>query len=84
MAKFEESLSGLEAVVERLERGDLSLEESVKLFEDGVKLSAACKSELDAAEGRVQLLTEQSDGRMVAAGLDIVESSVEPGRDEDE
>jgi len=84
MAKFEESLSGLEAVVERLERGDLSLEESVKLFEDGVKLSAACKSELDAAEGRVQLLTEQSDGRMVAAGLDIVESSVDPGRDEDE
>lgn len=84
MAKFEESLSGLEAVVERLERGDLSLEESVKLFEDGVKLSAACKSELDAAEGRVQLLTEQSDGRMVAARLDIVESSVDPGRDEDE
>jgi exodeoxyribonuclease VII small subunit len=58
MANFEEKLTSLEAVVERLERGDLSLDESVKLFEEGVKLSNACKQELEQAEGRIQLLVE--------------------------
>jgi exodeoxyribonuclease VII small subunit len=59
MASFEQSLTALEAVVERLERGELSLEESVRLFEEGVKLSEACKKELESAEGRVQLLVER-------------------------
>jgi exodeoxyribonuclease VII small subunit len=80
MAKFEESLNALETVVERLERGDLSLEDSVKLFEDGMKLSAACKAELDAAEGRVQMLTEQSNGRMAATELDVPEDPARVGR----
>lgn len=71
MAKFEENLTALESVVDRLERGDLSLEESVKLFEDGVKLSTACKTELDAAEGRVQLLVDQGKGQMAAAELEV-------------
>ena len=52
MADFEKQLTALETVVERLERGDLSLEESVRLFEEGVKLSDACKKELEAAEGQ--------------------------------
>jgi exodeoxyribonuclease VII small subunit len=82
MAKFEDNLASLETVVERLERGDLSLEESVKLFEEGVTLSSACKAELDAAEGRVQVLIQQSNGRQVAEDLDVDE---EPGvADEDE
>ncbi len=71
MAKFEDNLSALESVVERLERGDLPLEDSVKLFEDGVRLSTACKAELDAAEGRVQLLMEQGRGQMTVADLDV-------------
>jgi exodeoxyribonuclease VII small subunit len=58
MAKFEEQLTALEMVVEKLERGELSLEDSVRLFEEGVKLSSACKAELDAAEGRIQVLVE--------------------------
>ena len=55
MAKFEDRLTALEAVVERLERGDLTLDDSVRLFEEGVKLSDTCKAELDKAEGRVQM-----------------------------
>ena len=43
MASFEEQLTQLEAVVDRLERGELTLDESVRLFEDGVRLSNACK-----------------------------------------
>lgn len=58
MASFEEKLTSLEAVVERLERGELSLDESVRLFEEGVSLSTACKVELEKAEGRIQVLVE--------------------------
>lgn len=64
MATFEESLKQLEKVVDQLERGDLPLEESLRLFEDGVKLSSVCKQELDAAEGKVQILMKQRDGSM--------------------
>ena len=62
MAKFEDSLKKLETIVAQLEEGDLALEDSLKLFEEGVNLSAACKQELDAAEGKVQMLVKQRDG----------------------
>jgi exodeoxyribonuclease VII small subunit len=66
MAKFEEQLKGLEGIVGKLEKGDLPLEESIKLFEEGVKLSEACKQELEAAEGRVEVLLKQKNGAMKA------------------
>jgi len=59
---FEESLKKLESIVDQLEKGDLPLEESLKLFEEGVSLSAICKKELDEAEGKVQTLIKQRDG----------------------
>lgn len=62
MASFEESLKKLETIVEQLEKGDLPLEDSLKLFEDGVALSAVCTKELDAAEGKVEILMKQRDG----------------------
>jgi exodeoxyribonuclease VII small subunit len=62
LATFEESLKQLEAIVSKLERGDLPLEESVRLFEEGVKLSNACKENLEAAEGKIQILLKQKDG----------------------
>jgi exodeoxyribonuclease VII small subunit len=62
MANFENSLKKLETIVAQLEEGDLALEDSLKLFEEGVSLSAACKQELDAAEGKVQMLVKQRDG----------------------
>lgn len=72
MATFEEQLKTLEGVVERLEKGDLPLEESLSLFEQGVALSDACKKELDAAEGRVQVLLQR--GRtMEAEDLSLTE-----------
>lgn len=64
MPTFEESLKKLEAIVEQLEKGDLPLEESLKLFEQGVDLSAVCKKELDEAEGKIQMLTKQRDGSL--------------------
>jgi len=62
MANFEDSLKKLESIVSQLEQGDLPLEDSLKLFEEGVTLSAVCKQELDAAEGKVQMLVKQRDG----------------------
>jgi exodeoxyribonuclease VII small subunit len=64
MPSFEESLKKLETIVEKLEQGDLPLEESLKLFEEGVGLSAICKKELDDAEGKVQILIKQRDGSL--------------------
>lgn len=77
MAAFEERLTQLEQVVEKLERGELSLEESVRLFEQGVKLSDACKAELEKAEGRVQVLVEGRNGTMQAAEMDLDEEEEE-------
>ncbi|HVW77608.1 MAG TPA: exodeoxyribonuclease VII small subunit [Alloacidobacterium sp.] len=62
MANFEESLKRLEKIVEQMERGDLPLEDSIKLFEEGMRLSAECKAHLEQAEGKVQILMKQRDG----------------------
>jgi exodeoxyribonuclease VII small subunit len=64
MLSFEDSLKKLEGIVEQLEKGDLSLERSLKLFEEGVGLSTTCKEQLDAAEGKVQMLVKQRDGSL--------------------
>jgi len=82
VADFEKQLMALESVVERLEQGDLSLEESVQLFEEGMKLSEACKKELEAAEGRIQLLVDRGRGGMKAVDLDMKED-VAAGEQED-
>ena len=71
MANFEEQLTQLETVVEQLERGDLTLDESVRLFEDGMKLSSACKKELEQAEGRIQVLVEGKGGKMKPTDLEL-------------
>ncbi len=64
MATFEENVKQLEIIVAQLERGDLPLEDSIKLFEDGMRLSGACKQQLEAAEGKVQMLMRQRDGSL--------------------
>jgi len=58
MPSFEEQLAELEKIVDQLERGDLSLEDSVSLFERGVHLSNACKAQLSSAESRIQVLLD--------------------------
>ena len=83
MAGFEKHLTQLETVVERLEKGDLTLDESVRLFEEGMKLSQACKEELEQAEGRIQVLVETKGGKMQVAEMEIEEDE-ETDVDEDE
>ena len=57
--EFEQALAELEAVVERLERGDLPLEEALSVFERGVELTRHCQSALRAAQQRVEILTKR-------------------------
>ena len=83
MANFEEHLTQLEKVVEKLERGDLTLDESVRLFEDGMKLSGECKQELEQAEGRIQVLVEGKAGKMQPADLDLNEAEDDKGDGEE-
>lgn len=60
--KFETSLKKLEDVVRRLEGGSLSLDDSLKAFEEGVKHAAFCSRKLDEAERRVEILLKRKDG----------------------
>lgn len=59
--QFERAMAELEALVDRLEGEDLTLEESLVVFERGIGLTRACQQALDAAEQRVRILTDQSE-----------------------
>lgn len=62
---FEESLAELEQIVHQLEDGELSLEDSLKLFEDGVRLSRECQEKLAQAERRIEILLKDEAGNPV-------------------
>jgi len=67
---FEESLSELDTIVNNLEQGDLSLEESMTLFERGLSLSQISQSKLQAAEQKVKILLEQN-GKQQLSNFDL-------------
>jgi exodeoxyribonuclease VII small subunit len=67
---FEKSLGRLEEVVRRLESPQLSLDDAMKLFEEGVELSRECQKQLEEAEGRVEILLKKADGKIVAEPFD--------------
>lgn len=62
---FENSLARLETIVKELEKGELSLEEALKRFEEGIKLSQFCSAKLDAAERKVEILLKSEGGKTV-------------------
>ena len=72
MAKtFEQSIAELEEIVEQLENGDVTLDESLGLFEKGIKLSKSCQKMLDTAEKKVSILMTNDDGEMVKEDLQV-------------
>ncbi|WP_341937550.1 exodeoxyribonuclease VII small subunit [Marinimicrobium sp. C2-29] len=73
---FEQSLTDLEALVTRMEQGELSLEESLKAFEQGIQLTRECQERLSAAEQQVQTLMEQQ-GQISLEPFDAPESDTE-------
>jgi exodeoxyribonuclease VII small subunit len=63
--KFEDAFGRLEEIVRKMEAGDMSLEESLKAFEEGIKLARVCSRKLDEAERRVEMLLKQEEGLVI-------------------
>ena len=63
--KFEDAMKRLEEIVQKLEDGELPLEESLKVFEEGIELVRACSSKLEEAEKKVTLLVEEGPDKTV-------------------
>lgn len=70
---FEESMTELEAVVSQLEAGDITLDESLKLFEQGIKIANSCRKKLDEAERKVKILTAGANGEMTEEEFEAAE-----------
>ena len=67
---FEDALKRLEEIVQRMESGDLALEDSLGLFEEGVRLTRVCSQRLDEAEKKIELLTRDEKGGVKAEPVD--------------
>lgn len=74
MAKFEDCLQRLEKIVQELEKGDVPLEQSLALFQEGMQLSGSCRKELEEAEGKVEILLK-NNGRVQAEPFDLAEKA---------
>ena len=61
---FEDSMNELETIVTQLEAGDITLDDSLKLFEEGIKLAKTCQSKLEEAEKKVKILVQLGNGEM--------------------
>ncbi len=74
---FEASLEALEQIVRELERGDLPLEKSLELFEQGIRLSRECQERLSQAERRIEVLLRDNQGRPVVNSFDEAKVTTE-------
>ena len=81
---FEGQLASLERIVRELERGDLPLEQSLELFEQGVRLSRECQERLNEAERRIEVLLRGGDGSTIAAPFESGELIEDEGEADDE
>jgi exodeoxyribonuclease VII small subunit len=75
LPKFEECLQRLETIVQELEKGEVPLEKSLTLFEEGMQLSGACRKELEEAEGKVEMLLKQNGKLQVEPFESLTEKS---------
>ena len=79
MAKFEESLQRLEAIVGELEKGDVSLDRALELFDEGMNLSGSCRKELEEAEGKVEILLKRN-GKLQPEAFEPVAQPADSGK----
>jgi len=76
---FEASLEALERIVQELEQGDLPLEKSLELFEQGIGLSRQCQDRLNQAERRIEVLLRDNQGRTIVSQFEGTKASGEEG-----
>jgi exodeoxyribonuclease VII small subunit len=79
---FEASLEALEQIVHQLENGDLPLEKSLELFEDGIRLSRQCQERLNQAERRIEVLLRDNQGRPVTSTFEDAKSISDDGNND--
>lgn len=75
--KFEQAMARLEAIVGELENGDLPLDESLKIFEEGIRLSKNCLKVLEDAERKVEVLVQDKNGKKQLRAFSLDEESEE-------
>ncbi|KMP10904.1 exodeoxyribonuclease VII small subunit [Candidatus Nitromaritima sp. SCGC AAA799-A02] len=63
--KFEKAMGRLEKIVEELERGDLDIDKSLEIFEEGIKMSRVCSKKLNEAEAKIEKLTKGKQGELI-------------------
>jgi len=71
--KFEEAMSRLERIVQELEEGEKSLEDSLKLFEEGIRLSKFCSAKLEEAKRKIEILTKTDKEELVIKPFNLEE-----------
>ncbi|WP_296971125.1 exodeoxyribonuclease VII small subunit [Tepidanaerobacter sp. EBM-38] len=75
--KYEDAIARLEYIAEQLEKGDLTLEEALTFFEEGINLIKTCSKILDEAEGKIQVLTKDLNGDLIIqdfnGGSEVIE-----------
>jgi exodeoxyribonuclease VII small subunit len=80
---FEASLEALEQIVHQLESGDMPLEKSLELFEDGIRLSRQCQDRLNQAERRIEVLLRDNQGRPVVSAFEAPLANETSARDDE-
>lgn len=80
--KFEAALGKLEDIVKKLEEGDLPLDDSLKMFEEGVRLARFCGTKLDAAERKIEILMKTEGGAAEPIPFDEPGEAPAAGREE--
>ncbi|MEC7640672.1 MAG: exodeoxyribonuclease VII small subunit [Nitrospinota bacterium] len=63
--KFEKAMKRLEGIVEELEKGELDIDRSLEIFEEGIKMSRVCSKKLEEAEGKIEQLTRDEKGELI-------------------
>ena len=75
--KFEQAMARLETIVAELERGELPLDQSLRMFEEGIRLSKTCLKMLEDAEHKVEILVQEKDGRRRLQAISLDEDDTE-------
>ena len=75
--KFEKAMTRLENIVDELERGDLDIDKSLEIFEEGIKMSRLCTKKLNEAEAKIQKLIKNKQGELITVPFPLDEKNEE-------
>ncbi len=76
--KFETAMRRLESIVNELEKGELDIDKSLQIFEEGIKMSRVCSKKLNEAEKKIEMLTKNKKGELIAELFPVEDNDEEP------